>query len=310
MSGGDDLLVWVGDLDNYVNIDAINRANQREEEEAALRQELREIGELRLLDGKATSAKDLFNRNIAPSEWRHAVHQAEMTISHENAEERYLKGLLDLGRSYAIARFARWEKLDYPSALTATLPHGIRALVNQLLLAEGIERSRYVEDVIRSALITTDRNGLTAYSRTGQVQSALHRITKRPPYFEGPKKLNRFGMRNILSLTRLHFSVAELKSISIDDLKSLFLDYENERAAAATCDNPIVTNGKSIRGWSQRHIQPLTNLYPFCIRHALKRTTADRQGGLDRAALVNELALAHCGILRMRRAGRDRTRSK
>lgn len=69
MSGGDDLLVWVGDLDNYVNIDAINRANQREEEEAALRQELREIGELRLLDGKATSAKDLFDRNIAPSEW-------------------------------------------------------------------------------------------------------------------------------------------------------------------------------------------------------------------------------------------------
>lgn len=310
MSGGDDLLVWVGDLDNYVNIDAINRANQREEEEAALRQELREIGELRLLDGKATSAKELFNRNIAPSEWRHAVHRAEMTISHENAEERYLKGLLDLGRSYAIARYARWEKLDYPSALTATLPHGIRALVNQLLLAEGIERSRYVEDVIRSALITTDINGLTAYRRTAQVQSALHRITKSPPYFEAPKKLNRFGMRNILSLTRLHFSVAELKSISIDGLKSLFLNYENERAAAATCENPIVTNGKSIRGWSQRHIQPLTNLYPFCIRHALKRTTADGQGGLDRAALVNELALAHCGILRMRRAGRDRTRLK
>ena len=145
MSGA--LTFWVGDLDRYISIDKFEGEAEIEceDEQAILELELVEIGEIRLLAGKATSAKQLNHKDITPSDWRHAVHQAEMAISSEpnaildhstygrdSTEGCFVRAMLKLGRSYAVARYARWERVDYPSAITATLPHGIKALVNQV----------------------------------------------------------------------------------------------------------------------------------------------------------------------------------
>ena len=323
MSNCDSLSVWVGDLDGYINIDAINRANEREAEQERLDLELDEIGDLQLLAGKATSARKLYRQGILPSEWRHALHQAEMAIGHlsdeqyqqvddgrRSPESSFVKGMLDLGRSYAIARYARWEHLDYPSALTATLPHGIRALVNQLLAVEGIIRVLHADASIRAVLDPNQANGMIAYSRTGLLQAALHRIADDTPTHLGGERLDRERMRIMLSLARLHFSTLELRLMSIDELRLLLAMYETERAAVGRGETRITTNGRIIRSWRQRHIQPLLNLYPYAIRHGLRRALAHGEDGFDRAALVNELALAHCGIIRMRRTGRDSTRSR
>ena len=336
MSNCGSLLVWVGDLDGYINIDAINRANEREAEQERLDLELDEIGDLQLLAGKAISARKLYQQGILPSEWRHALHKAEMVIGyvpdelHQHAsvdrqspESRFVKGMLDLGRSYAIARYARWEHLDYSLALTATLPHGIRALVNQFLAAESITHTRYTDASIRTVLDPNQADGMIAYNRTGLLQAAIHRIaddTRRHSWAAraaddisthlGGRRLDRERMRVMLSLARLHFSTLELRLMTIDKLRLLLAMYETERAAAGQDETRITTNGRFIRSWRRRHIQPLLNLYPYAIRHGLSRTLAHGEDSFDRAALVNELALAHCGIIRMRRAGRDSTRSK
>lgn len=329
--------VWVGDLDAYIDIDAINRANQREAEEERLEHELDEIGDLPLLVGKATSARHLNWKGISPSDWRHAVHQAEMTISTapsggllhtssggESPEGRFLRAMLDLGRSYAVARYARWERVDYPSAITATLSHGIRALVNQFLVAEGIPRSQRSDEQIRSALGNCKQSGIIAYRRAGMLQAAIHRIADETPGHPGGATLDRGRTRTVLALARLHFSVVELRAATVSDLHALLARYDVEREAARSDQTRTMSSGRTIRAWRLRHVRPLLDLYPYAIRHSLARAVANLPAGdqavespilsgtggvFSRTALVNELALAHCGILRMRRAGRDRTRS-
>lgn len=319
MSESNGSSVWVGDLDRCICID-FDRANERAAERTFLEVELDEIGDLELLAGKAISARQLYEKSIAPSEWRHALHQSEMAIGFSSQKElqhecegtdssvtRFVKGMLDLGRPYAIARYARWERLDYPSALTATLPHGIRALVNQLLASEAITRSRDVDASVRAVLGPSGMGGMTAYRRTGLLQAALHRIADDTPTHPGGTKLDRSRMRAILALARLHFSTIELRLISIEELRSLISTYEAERAIAQRDDARITTNGRLIRSWRLRHVQPLFNLYPYSIRHGLKRALEHGIANFDRTVLVNELALAHCGIFRMRATGRART---
>lgn len=319
MSESNGTSVWVGDLDRCIGID-FERANARAAKQELLDIELDEIGELQLLAGRAISARQLCQKSISPSEWRHALHQSEMTIGFSSQRElryegedtdspvvRFVKAMLDLGRPYAIARYARWEHLDYPSAQTAILPYGIKALVNQLLASEGIPRTREVDARIRSVFEPRENGDMTAYRRTGMLQTALHQVADDTPNHPGGTKLNRHRMRTMLALARLYFSTAELKLASIVELRSLLNNYEQERVIAGRDEVRITTNGRFIKAWRLRHVQPLVNLYPYAIRHGLKRALAQESADFDRTALVNELALAHCGILRMREAGKARS---
>lgn len=321
MSNDIGLSVWVGDLDGYINIGAISAANEREAEQAALELELDDIGELRLLAGKATSARQLNYKDITPSDWRHAVHQAEMAIGSEpeticghssrgrdGAEEQFIRAMLKLGHSYAVARYAQWERLDYPSAITATLPHGIRALINQFLAAEAIPRSASTDERIRSVLTDKQASVVTAYRRAGMLQAALHDIADEAAGQPRGEALDRDRTRAILALARLHFSARELRLSSVTELGKLVAAYTADRETLGAERELLKSNRRSIKNWRLRHIRSLLYFYPYSIRHGLARAVCSDQ--LDRVAIVNELALAHCGILRMRRAGRDRTRSR
>lgn len=320
MSESNGTSVWVSDLDRCISIDFdIADEDEDEQELSKIELELNEIGDLQLLAGKSISARQLFRKSISPSEWRHALHQSEMTIGFrpsnvchhkddckDSPVPRFVKGMLDLGRPYAIARYARWEHLDYPSALTSTLPYGIRALVNQLLASEGIARNSEVEAIIRSVMKPCEEGDMTAYRRTGMLQAALHRIANETPNHPGGAKLDRLRMRAMLSLARLYFSTVELRLTSVDDLRLLVTNYKTERAVARQDDVRVTTNGRLIRSWRLRHVQPLVNLYPYSVRHGLERALAHGPAYFDRTALVNELALAHCGIVRMRAARQSR----
>lgn len=135
---------------------------------------------------------------------------------------------------------------------------------------------------------------------------ALHQIANESVNHPGGAKLNRNRMRAMLALTRLYFSSVETRLKSIEELQSLFKIYEIERVVAwQDNDVRITTNGRLIRAWRLRHIQPLIHFYPYSIRHGLERVLAHGVANFDRTNLVNELALAHCGILRMRVAGKN-----
>lgn len=320
MSGGGGLSIWVGDLDAYINVD-FSADYQREAEQYELDRELDNIGEIPLLAGKATSAWQLNDIGIKPSEWRHAVHQAEMAMGpgptpngdlkisgRHDAEECFIRAMLNLGRSYAVARYTRREGLDYPSGITATLPLGIRALVNQFLAAEGIPRSISSDELVRTALSNDNAAGMTAYRRTGNFQASLHFLADQEAGHAGGRALDRDRTRSILALVRLYFSVLELRITSLNEIRGLFDIYSADREALGNTQDRLTSNGQVIRGWRQRHIKPLLALYPYSIRKGVMR--ALKSSNVSREAMVNELAFAHCGVLQMRRAGRDRARSR
>lgn len=136
MSENHDNRFWVGDLDGYMSY-YFDSDDEHEDQEELLG--INEIGELQLLAGKTISARQLYKKGISLSVWRHALHQAEMTIGFgypktppeaganiDSLGISFVKGMLNLGRPYAVARYARWEHLDYPSALTATLRRASR----------------------------------------------------------------------------------------------------------------------------------------------------------------------------------------
>lgn len=334
MSNDSGFSVWVGDLDGYINIDTINYYNELEAREEQLAYELETIGEIKLLAGKAISAETLNRKGVTPDAWRHAVHVAQRAIgeepaktSHppagleihypENCGARFLRAMMDLGRPYAVARYARWEQLDYPSATTSTLNHGIRALVNQFLASEGIERGPDADRLIREVLTLNVTKAAIAYHRAGCMQAALHRIADMAPGHPGARGLNKENTRALLSLTRLFFSTRELQVSSVSELRSLMAAYIRERELARADHTRQAERGHLIRNWRLRHLRPLTDLFPYAIRYGLSRAaahpTADASLDLapvDWELLVNELALAHCGMRMMRTAGRNRTRAR
>lgn len=328
MSNDDGLRIWVSDIDDYIDLDAIQAENDQEAKDAALERELCEIGEIALLAGKAISAWHLHEKGISPSDWRHAMHQARMTIgpaatgtftdtsqissdAQVNVGERCIRAMLDLGRSYAIARYARFECLDYSSAITATLPHGIRALLHHFLATERIQRSSVVNERLRLALTAKKGDSMTAYRRTAILQTVLHNIADESPNHKGGLALDRDRTRVILALARLYFSALELRASTQQDLATLISLYNADRETLGHSRSRLTRNGRSIERWRLRHIRSLLDFYPYSIRHGLMRiiTSKEAEKEAEAEAFVNELALAHCSILRMRLAGRNRNSS-
>lgn len=195
--------IWVRDLDEYFDLDSIEEENESEDLKK-LNFELDEIGDIKLLAGKTTSSHYLYEKQIQPSDWRNALHKSEMIISIncrkfsksnqkiiEHFWSRFLNGMIDLGRRYSVARYARWERLDYSSALISTFPHGLRALINQFLASEGIDRQKEVDAIIRSALNPYKGEFLTAYRHAGILQKSIHQIANNDPNHSGGNNLNR-----------------------------------------------------------------------------------------------------------------------
>lgn len=320
MSNDSGMNIWVSDLDGYINIDAINRENAEENRILALENDLDELGEILLFSDKSISVRSLNERGISPQEWRWAVHESENALhDHQDwgyLEADFIKDLLNLGRRYAVARYASWEGIYYQTALTATFKHGFRALLDQFLIAEKVfeadDQRRNIHSSVRLANAETH---LTAYHRTAIVQSAIHRSADDAAP-SGHLLLDKGRMRNILSLARLHYCVDEIKGQSLSKLNKLDHMYENARLLAQSggeCASPV--GAQKIQNWELRHLHPLIFLYPYSIRHSLRRAkdhfTATNIR-TSRSIVVNELSLARCGILLMRKnantSGFDRSK--
>lgn len=316
MSNDTDMRVWVGDLDGYVDIAAISREYEREQRQDALDKELDRIGDIALFAGKSVSSRTLFSRGVNPENWRWAQHVAETFLGHAETkaeiEAAFLKAVIAIGRRHAVARYAHLENLSYSSAITATFPHGIRALLNQYMAGEPTladpYRRKVVPRIFHSAISAP---GLTAYDRAGLVRQSLHQHAIAT---EGPKghlRLDRDGMRDMLSLCRLHFTVHECHVRSISEFQALNRRYELARTATAReCDQGQAMNGEFIRNWRMRHLHPLTFFFPYSIRNSLSRAvlhaTVSRTPP-DRTTAVNELALARCGLALMRQKAKGRS---
>jgi hypothetical protein len=307
----DDSLVWVSDLDDYVDIRAIPDEGMEEEEAIALNDLLDELGEFPLFSGKSISARALNDRGISPDKWLWAKHEAEHALHEQfdwsRIELLLVKDLLSLGRRYAVARYAKWESISYHAALTATFPHGFRALLDQFLDGqkgfESIEQRRSIHSSLQRV---SSADGLTAYHRTGILQLAIHKSANDAFAY---LCLEKNAMRNILSLARLHYSVCEIGGLNLLGLRCLEQSYKNARIETMRqIDHRSPIGRRHIQNWTLRHHHPLTYLYPYAIRHAIARGIADREAKFEptnRSIAVNELALAHCGIWLMRQTAKS-----
>lgn len=322
MSNTDGMRVWVGDLDDYIDIDQIDRWNEQEEREAALRDELDAIGDLQLLDGRRTSATALNAKGITPDEWRWAVHEAEKSLSGTNdpqdLERGLVQGLLAIGRPYAIGRHARWERLTLASARTAVQPFGLLALIDQQLTELDSTAAPDARRSVRAAIRKAEASGgLVAYERTALVRTTILRAMD----VANAGKAGRERMRVMLSLIRLRFSALEANVRSFDELRALDGLYEAARSRSADTATPAPTNARAVRNWSLRHIHPLTFLMPIAVRAALDRGSAHLPlrhpmpvihpgspppARIERTQAVNELALARCATILIGRLARQR----
>lgn len=328
MSNDDGLTFWVGDLDGYVTIrpddDDESTWPDHDDDEFVQDEKLEKFFEcpadLRLLSGDFVSDHLPCGRGITKEEWTWAKHQAEGVlgphIAWSELEPLLVKDLLSLGQRYAVARYANWEKLFYPTALAATFPYGLAAIVDQFLQSQsqsqGLKRNSQRRTDLHGTLRALSKaQGLTAYRRTGMLQSAIHQLANDMFGPKGYLDLNISEMRSLLSLARLHYSVGEIRVRGLEDLATVHQLYERARIEAKEGSDqrpPIL--GRHIQNWSIRHLRPLTDLYPLSIREALGRGISHRDVTAelpDRSMAINELALARCEIILMKRKARGRS---
>lgn len=318
MSGDDSLIIWVGDLDSWISVD-FSDEYEAERKSEILEEELDQIGEIPLFAEKSISSRTLWSRGIDPDAWRWSLHEAEIALCDASKQpeiERLFVGkLIKMGRGHAIRRYARWENLPYSTALTATFPHGIRALVYQYFDAEkslcGSSKRPSVQNALQKAFKT---ESLTAYDQAGLVQQVLHSSARLVHGPAGHFDLDKNRTRTILSLCRLHFLVRENDLNSLEALKKLERCYSNARSAIKNekmTDHRIT--GRIIRNWKMRHLHPLTFFFPYSARNAIARgykQVYEDPKSFDRRRAVNELALVHCGMKLMRQHSIDRRKPK
>lgn len=145
---GNDLKLWVRDLDDYVNLDAIFSEYEAKRQEQLLNDKLDEVGEIRLFADKSVSFRTLHSRGISPEKWRWIKYAVDKSLGQvkdaAGLEARFYRSVIVSGRRYAVARYARAENLSLASATTATFPYGIRALIYQFMASEPTlaDRSR------------------------------------------------------------------------------------------------------------------------------------------------------------------------
>lgn len=307
--------VWVSDLDDWVDLDGIFTENEAQQQEDQLNGQIAEIGDIGLFAERSISSRTLYERGILPQKWRWMLHEAEASLGRAHScaeiEAGFLKAILASGRRYAVARYARSERLAFSSAITATFPYGIRALLYQYMAGEvalgDISQQKIIHQAFQDAIANHE---LMAYDRTGLVRQRLHQLAIAGAGPNGHLSLSKEGMRNALSLCRLYFSTIECNIRSIPELINLNWRYDFARSIAERkFDQSRVITGNYVENWKIRHLRPLIYFYPYSARNALARaihqTTKDMKP-LSRAHAANELALARCGIDLMRKFGKDR----
>lgn len=300
--------IWVNDLDGFVYADDFKTKYEPAE--------FFDSGDIALFNGKAVSANLLEEKGIDTLQWRWAMHQAKRRLpyfgSSQEIEQDLVRALILLCRPYAIARYAKWERVDFPSALTASLPLGLKALLSQYLSGQGLNKRQQFNGPVRDALMAAAAmTDVTAYRRTSVVQALIHEIARETVDHSGPGSLDREATRKMLSLARLHFSVAEIDLSSFAEMARLSRIYERERLDQTVAGNEEQARpGRYIRNWRLRHLRPLSDLFPFAIRHGLERGMrhVERNDAISREIALNELALAHCGVRLMQMTARWGTR--
>lgn len=315
MSYDTDMMVWVGDLDEYVNIDAISRANEREAVEHALEVDLDNLGDIALFYNKTISSRKLHSSGVSPEQWRWMLHRAERSLgelhTQDEIEAAFLKATMAAVRRYAVARYAKFERLSFSDAITAIFPHGIRALLFSFMAGEpSLSDPSCRKEIQQTLYLASTTPNLTAYDRAGLVRLSLHSLAIDEAGSNVYSELDKGSMRRVLSLLRLYFANQECKVQSVAEFREIQIRYEAARAAEERgFDTSQNITGRRIKNWRLKSLHPMTFYFPYSTRHSLKRMIDQDKlddRSLDRQSAANELALIYSEIELMRANAKNR----
>ena len=317
MSYDTDMMVWVGDLDDYVNIDAISQANEQEAAEHALEADLDALGDITLFSNKTISSRKIHSSGVSPEQWRWMLHRAERSLgevrTNEDIEAAFLKATIAAVRRYAVARYANFERLSFSDAITATFPHGIRALLFGYMTGEPTLSGRSCRKEIQRTLhLASITPYLIAYDRAGLVRLRLHELAIDEGGPDAYLELDKGAMRRVLSLLRLYFANHECKVHSVAEFLEIHLRYEAARTAEKRgFDTSQKVTGNRIANWRLRSLQPISFYFPYSVRRTLRRMMdqdKSSERSMDRQTAANELALTYSEIELMRELAKNRAK--
>lgn len=307
-----DTLVYVREIDDFVNLSQINRLNEVEERERKLEAEWNSIGEIHLFANNKLSSYALQDNNINPETWRWAQHLAKKSLScrkgKTNLENKFVRELLVLGRSYALSRYASVENHSRTSTSIASLTHGIRALLHSYIESESTLSTKPTRTELEKTLNKVAQDQLlTGYEKTAIFREAIHNQSQLNGGAGSHLTLNKNSTRRILSLTRLFFLLEETQNINdFLDVSRLQDKYEYSRKMH-TSGTPafLHPNSKAVKNWSSRHRHSIIHYFPFALRGCIARGIKQTQKlntPIESEQAINEMTLMRCSISRIPRS--------
>lgn len=213
-------------------------------------------------------------------------------------EPLFLKGILENGKEYAIKRYIFLEKIPLQLAIIASYPQGIIPLLYSFFVENNTPITHASKQRVTStiSLVRKDKS-LTAYKKTGIIQELIHSVVESTQGSEQISLINKNEVRKILSLTRLHFSLAEINNLNTIEISQKLQTYSSYRESPDESRVKYLRPGaRFIKNWSHRHSHSILFYYPRYSREIMGRLINHvklESNPPSLEELVNELSISY-----------------
>ncbi|MGR5318500.1 hypothetical protein [Vibrio sp. PNB22_2_2] len=208
-------------------------------------------------------------------------HETEKAIAEEivfsksfNTSEAYMSHhffeILTSNIPYISHRYCRYEGLSKDYAEVAMQKHVLKDIVFVHAADLGIKFTlNHIKNLDAIALnIYNNTNRNSVYNRVGTLQRFLHECV-----LDNGKQvehLDREVMRKLLSLSRLHIAISDIRKKNIDLIKDELLQNHLDSKKNAPTNYVEMMNRQYIKNWNKRHLRSLLHFCPQVEREILK----------------------------------------
>lgn len=204
-------------------------------------------------------AKLLERQNL---EYKRRIKILSLTVGTAEAfRQNLFNDVLRRGLQSMAIRYCDYENLPSDYAEVA---------LQKFILADSIEQHLKMQSITLSerefnelagivANLYKNKNNKNIYSRVGEIQHYVHLKAKKYLGNHGELKLNSEIMRKLLSLSRLHLNIVDLKKSNIDVIiNELKVNHQTRGRKIDPFPNYLLKAGKRfIKNWKVRHLRSL-----------------------------------------------------
>ncbi|EGU0150145.1 hypothetical protein JFQ72_004391 [Vibrio parahaemolyticus] len=171
---------------------------------------------------------------------------------------------------YIANRYCRYEGLSKDYAEVAMQKNVLKDIVfvhaTDLDINFTLNHIKKLDEIVLNIYNNTNRNSV--YNRVGRLQRFLHECI-----LENGKPieyLDREVMRRLLSLSRLHIAISDVRKKSIDLIKDELIQNNLDSKDNSPIPYVVMLNRQYIQNWKKRHLRSLLHFCPQVERNTLK----------------------------------------